>query len=321
MPRKGNPLLWKIPLLLCSSGYIIYRLFFHDQPLDTTMIPEAFTFPKAWMYCSLVLILVPVNWLTESWKWKGLLRSVGYPGSLGKALRGVLLGLSVGIFTPNRSGEFIGRLADLPQDLRGRAFILTIINSLTQLCVTVGAATLVLILHALFLTHDETSVDTIVAPFREVMGYAIAALLFCFLLLYFTSLLGLSKRFGETLSSMMVTFRRVGTGTVFIALGWSLVRYSVFLLQYWLVLRWFGIIDSGATGWVLIPLIFFVTSVLPGIMFPLDVSVRGAAAIYFLEGQCSDTTAILFASLLIWTLNIAVPALAGSLLWLRKDRS
>lgn len=56
-----------------------------------------------------VILLVPANWSLEALKWKYAISKLENI-SFWKAIKGVLTGLTVSTVSPNRVGEFFGRL-------------------------------------------------------------------------------------------------------------------------------------------------------------------------------------------------------------------
>src|ERR1041384_5710121 len=55
------------------------------------------------------VLLMLFNWLFEAIKWRLLINAQEHI-SIKKALKAILAGISISIFTPNRIGEFAGRI-------------------------------------------------------------------------------------------------------------------------------------------------------------------------------------------------------------------
>ena len=98
------------PLLFIWLSYSLYKQISKQPDL-----------PKAWeqlrqtlltqvvFYIALVFLLMLLNWLIETWKWKLAIRKVQQV-SLLKAFKAVLSGVSFSTTTPNRVGEYAGRV-------------------------------------------------------------------------------------------------------------------------------------------------------------------------------------------------------------------
>ncbi|MDB4534356.1 hypothetical protein N9242_05730, partial [Vicingaceae bacterium] len=82
--------------------------------------------------------------------------------------------------------------------------------------------------------------------------------------------------------------------------------------QYFLVLRAFGLSLDGVNELLLIPVCFLIASFIPTILIS-EIGVRGSVAL-FVFGTFSDLEfQIILASVVVWMINVAVPALLGLL--------
>ncbi|MFN4123056.1 MAG: hypothetical protein ACK4GL_07100, partial [Flavobacteriales bacterium] len=88
------------------------------------------------IYSLLILLLLPLNWGLEAWKWKISLSGILHLPYL-KAFRSVIAGTATGVITPNRVGEFAGRILLLPENVRKQAVGLNFVCSFSQLWATV----------------------------------------------------------------------------------------------------------------------------------------------------------------------------------------
>jgi hypothetical protein len=98
----------------------------------------------------------------------------------------------------------------------------------------------------------------------------------------------------------------------------SVVRYAVFAFQYYLALQLFGVNAGIMILFSLIALTFFVTSAIPTFALT-EIAVRTGTAVYFFSMISSNLNAIIASSLLLWLINIAVPAMTGGVfIWKLK---
>ena len=79
----------------------------------------------------LTILLMPINWSLETWQWLRLMRYKS-PLSFRKAFSCVLAGISVSMFTPNRVGEFAGRILLLSSNRRSEVIVTSLFCSLSQ---------------------------------------------------------------------------------------------------------------------------------------------------------------------------------------------
>ena len=91
----------------------------------------------------LIILLMVFNYLLEAMKWRYLTHKWA-PISLWQAVESVFCGLSLAIFTPNRWGEFGGRVMFLPPRRRVHGVFAMAVGTFGQLVVTsvVGSASL-----------------------------------------------------------------------------------------------------------------------------------------------------------------------------------
>lgn len=87
---------------------------------------------------ALVAVLIPVNWGFEARKWQ-LLGQKLEPISFLQAYRAVMVGLTLGFITPNRLGDYAGRVLELKSRQRLEAIGAIFIGRFCQLVATVLA--------------------------------------------------------------------------------------------------------------------------------------------------------------------------------------
>jgi hypothetical protein len=121
-----------------------------------------------------------------------------------------------------------------------------------------------------------------------------------------------SERFKETIEVISI-YR---TKELIIALLFSFSRYIIFLLQFYLLMLFFhsGILFHEAV--ISIALTYFVSSVIPSFALA-EIGVRGSAALFFAGLFVDNGVAILSATVLLWIINLAIPAIVGAGLFIR----
>ena len=82
-----------------------------------------------------VMLLMVVNWSLEAIKWKISVKDIQQVSFL-KALRAVLSGVSFSVSTPNRVGEYLGRVLYMDDGNRLKTISITIVGSISQLIIT-----------------------------------------------------------------------------------------------------------------------------------------------------------------------------------------
>ncbi|MHA4810378.1 hypothetical protein ACX0G9_19850 [Flavitalea flava] len=306
------------PLVFLLLSWLIYRQLLHQPNWrgSLTKVVRAVTGERQWKLW-LVLALMPLNWGIEARKWQLALRPVGgIP--YGKAFKAILTGTTLASFTPNRVGEYLGRVLYVEEGKRVASISLTIICSMSQLLITLIAG-LTGILYFLSVFHQQPSSFATHFEFwlKVLLGVDILAILsLTFIYFRFSWLLGILRKIpvlGKYLAYIKVleNFDRRLLGKI---LCLSFGRYLVFMLQYGLIFPVFGVILSTGQVWGGVSLLFLIMAVVPTFTFLAELGVRWEASIQVLEIFSTNTMGIFAASFGIWLINLIIPALAGSLL-------
>lgn len=304
---KGISLFIKAMILAFSFWYIWRKLTDTEESIG---LDEILNVP---FNASLLLaiLLVFLNWGIEAWKWKLLITPLE-PMSFLRCLSSILAGVTISIFSPNRMGEFAGRIFFLEKADKLKAAIASMLGSMTQLLVTIIAGLLAYFIlqnkYDFFGENDFTS--PLFFPLL-IGGIILFILLLVFIYAKRNTLFAKYKSYIEVITNYPAKeLNRL--------LALSILRYLVFSFQYYLILRLFGINAGITILFSLIALTFFVTSAIPTFALT-EIAVRGATATFFFGTISNDTAGIIAASMLLWIINLVVPALLGSLfIWKLK---
>jgi hypothetical protein len=261
------------------------------------------------VYLLVCFFLVPFNWLLESLKWKILVDKFQRI-KLSEAFRAILAGLSVGIITPQRVGEYGGRVLFLNDGNRFKGILATFLCSLSQNVVNVvfGLIGVYYLNDRLQLVNQYWFISLVVA----------IVLLFVLLYLLYRNtriLKHLVNRFIKNerikgwiynLSYLKTTGFRIHVKVFTLAI----LRYIVYLSQYILALWFFGISVSLFDAFNGVSSIYLIQT---GIPLPplMDIAARAELA-YLVWGIFSDNVlGILSATFLLWIFNLIIPSLFG----------
>ncbi len=268
-----------------------------------------------------ILLLMMGNWCLEAYKWKYLIGKIESIGFF-KALQAVLTGVSISSFTPNRVGEFFGRVFILRKASHIEGILITIVGSISQLLVTVFAGSVSLLV---FIPHYLP--DSSYSHGYLYYGIAAVVVMLDFLLLgMFFNLSFLSAFKERILEERLQKIRRFFRVFAFYSnrelatvLLLSMTRYLVFSTQFYLLLRLFGVRLPYFDAMILISLVYFMMAIIPTIAFT-ELGIRGSVALYFFGlyfGHFQMTNGVVnlgvfAASTLLWMINLGLPALIGS---------
>jgi uncharacterized membrane protein YbhN (UPF0104 family) len=295
---KVISLLAKAVILIFSLGYIFFKLYDSIYVIDYSNL--------ILKYLIIVCMLMPLNWGIEAVKWQILISPLEKL-SFERALKSIFAGVTVSIFTPNRIGEFAGRIFFLQKADKIHATLKMFIGSISQLFVTIVAGVIAMLL------YYQKGLDVLhpIALFNQQIVRG-SLIIMAFVLIVAILLYRKKKLFSEKIQPYISSLFEIKANTLFKIILLSIFRYSVFAFQYYLVLLLFNIPIDIQTAFILIALTFFVTSAIPTFAFT-EIVVRGAASVYFFSIVTNNNTSIIAASLMLWIINLALPALIGSL--------
>ncbi len=320
--NKTYNFLLKLVIITASFGYIGYQLFFiesYKQLLN--LFSSSNSLKETMLLLVIIFLLMIINWSIEAFKWRYLIKKVENI-SFKKALKAILAGLSVSTFTPNRVGEFIGRVFILQKANPWKAIFITILCSMSQLMNTllIGSISVIIYIIAFFSKQNI---------FPLYILYIFIALLFIANLLMFSvyfNVLFISKWLNylikpkwRKMKAYLKVFSFFKIFELRNVLLFSFMRYLVFSMQFYLLLRFFGVPLNIFEGFFLISLVYFILSAIPSIALA-EIGIRGSVAVgvfdyYFnttLNMHINFNFAVLAASSVLWIINIALPAFIGN---------
>src|SRR5262245_35141194 len=115
------------PLLFAWLSYSIYKQVRRQPDLDEKwdLIRHSLESPKVFNLIG-VFVLMIVNWGVESIKWKLAIQRI-QKVSFFTSFKAILSGTSFSVTTPNRVGEYLGRVLYMEEGNRLKAIALTIV--------------------------------------------------------------------------------------------------------------------------------------------------------------------------------------------------
>lgn len=255
--------------------------------------------------------LMLLNWTLETRKWMYLLsKEVKLP--FFKAFQAVWTGVSVSLFTPNRIGEFGGRLLFIEPDKRVASVSATLAGSVGQLTATMLFGSIALPFYLVYGGNPDLAAGNWVL-------FAMPIILAAILLLYFqvtnVSRWLESRRWHEKIKKTFRVLANYSRDELFVGLWFSCIRYLVFALQLGLVL--YVLIDfyEFDLAWVsmVVGSYFLIQTIIPSVALS-EIGVRGAILTFLLIDDLpdKDLAPLILAGTVLWFVNIIVPAIVGA---------
>jgi hypothetical protein len=307
------------PLLFLGIGFSIFQQITSDSQLTQHWqhIKDIWHYKGKGFLVS-AIALMAVNWGLESKKWQ-ILTSHIQQTSFGTAFKSVMAGISFTMLTPNRLGEFLGRVLFLPDGSRIRAATLTVLSSISQLAITLLAGIIGLIY--LKISVPELKMDQLAwtSLLTNTLIWGGIGCLALALVVYF-NLGWVIRQFEKIPPFSKYAFYIHAIGEIHYVellklIFLSGVRYGVFIIQYVLVFRFFevGIPITGLLAATAV--MFLLLAVIPTVALA-ELGIRGQVSLFVFGILSVNSLEILVGTATIWFINIIFPAIAGSFMLL-----
>jgi uncharacterized membrane protein YbhN (UPF0104 family) len=321
--RKTGNILIRIAIVVIVYLYIYYEIFYRrDISILSDLIKRMLENNLFLTFFISATVLMTLNLLLEARKWQFLV-SRGEKVTLFTAVKAVFTGLSVSIFTPNRVGEFLGRVFFLNKTQPIEGIFMTVIGSMSQLLVTLVVGSLASAFFLLIYYPPYDFATELMMGSLYVLGF-IANIIFLGLYFNISFITDLSKRFikpqWKHMQHYIEVFSAYHTSELLQVLLMSLFRYVVFSTQFFLFLKAFGVPITLLEAVMVIPVIYLITTSIPTIALS-ELGVRGSVSVFFIGvfmrghtlGIADLELRVFAASTAIWLVNIALPALIGTI--------
>lgn len=258
----------------------------------------------------LALALLPINITLEAYRWHRLVRRLAPETRFRTSLAAVISGYPLGLLTPGRVGDYVGRAFYIRTISASASAALTFAERMFTLacCLIFGLFALPYFL----LTHT----DVASLAWITVLSLAVVGTAFLLLIL-------LNPRLARTVIATVIpskriqnalqTLKRFTQRDALILFGLSAIRYAIFSTQFALLVHAFAPDAGWFVSYVGVALVFFAKSAIPSITLG-DLGIRESAAVFFFAGFGIAEAAAFDASLAIFGINILIPALCGLVL-------
>jgi hypothetical protein len=299
----------KLVITIVSGWYLYHTLFVDDKFRQTLPLTiRSLSLPHHGLLLAIAILLIFFNWGFESWKWHVLIRKF-QDISWWRSYKAIFAGTAISWWMPNRAGEYVGRIFFIRAEKRIKGILATFIGSVSQLMVTIILGILGLLAYCF---TRMTSFYLCAA--LAFMGILCIAMLFIF---YFNinQLRYLLPdhariRFLRKYALVYALYRQNELQEV---LSYSLLRYLVFSVQFYILLQFYGIDIPIPTAAMLIFLTFFIQTAIPSTGFG-ELAVRGGTAAFLFQSYSHNLSGIIAASYTLWIINVLLPGLIGGVI-------
>ncbi len=253
-----------------------------------------------------------VNWVLESLKWQYLTRKL-VKISAWEAIEAVFCGLTWAIFTPNRIGEYGGRVLFLPNRKRIHGVFAMAVGSFGQNVITNVLGLTALMWFAF--TYHPINLWLAAGLSVGAIGFIVLILVFYFHIRWLVTLLN-KIRFLKKYHRFFDIIGRYRFRELLNIMWFCLSRFFVFSFQYYLVIHLLMPQIPVFPMMMMVFILFFIQSALPSLDL-LDVGVRSMTASAFFVYITDQKLAVIAAVSSIWLINLIIPAILGSVFVLK----
>ena len=301
-----NIITWLVKILIGLGSFAIIYWRLKDDFTSENLSALKDSFSSASSYCLLIfcLLLVPVNWGIESYKWK-LITTPIEKISFKTAMKSVYSGLCVGNLAPGRATEFVAKVLFFKSDNRPTITLLHFVNGLFQLSITIVFGLIALIF------KFDTGNGLSSTQFLLIGIFCILLLAFFMLFVFKFNALQkwifslFKKSFAS--KSLPYSFTKNSITTLFLL---CIIRYAVFATQFILVFKLFYSGSLTSTVLASACIYFLLTTVLPMISF-VEPAIRAAIAVLVFSGMGMSQVSLAITAVLVWLINIVLPSVIG----------
>ncbi|WP_133578114.1 lysylphosphatidylglycerol synthase domain-containing protein [Pedobacter metabolipauper] len=305
--KKIVSLILKTAIVLLAFWIIYSKLSANENLEEFNNLLKQIPQTEIILVMTFVFLLMLLNWCIEALKWKRLIAQVERI-SVWRAIESVFCGLTWAVFTPNRIGEYGGRVFFLSPKRRVVGVVAMAVGNIGQMVLTniFGAIALFVFMYR-FVEID----------YRLLYALLTLSVMFClfFIIFYFNikwlNGILLSMRFTRKYKKFYSILGRYDKKELFRILMFCLARYAVFSSQYFILFFWLIPEIHYLDIFMLVSILFFVQSTLPSLDL-FDIGVRSATASYFFSSVTDQNVAVIACTASIWLINIIIPAILGS---------
>ena len=306
---------------LLKIGIVAFAIFFLSQQLTSKSSVEQFDLDQIlvklyenYIVVIVVIMMMFLNWFLESLKWRFLISKIEKV-SIKRSIRAIFSGITVSAFTPNRVGEYGGRVFCLEKADRIKGILITVIGSMAQLVITIVFGSIGILLLPNLMPEFDSLLSNIV------FAYPIMLFLLILLNVLLVTLFLNASVFSVVLSKIKFlrkfkkyneVFSFYNSSELLEILLYSVGRYIVFTTQFFILLQVFDVQIGYIDAMILITTMLLVISIIPTIAIT-EIGIRGSVALFLFGLVSVNAIGILSATFVMWVINLLLPALIGTI--------
>lgn len=311
MQKNFKPISSILPFLLMilASAAFVYVAKDRTSTLDFQQVWQSLI--NNWPLAFLAVCLLMPNWLIETIKWKSLVQKFIAIDFL-NSVKSILAGIGLSIFTPNRIGDFGGRVLYVKKEERLTTFYMTFLCASSQLLTTIfiGSAGLI------YFLPEIVKIDALKIPKIFVAILIFGNMLLLMLYLNLEKFRNIYRWLFPKIRSKIEEFPSVAKKQKWQILIWSFLRYQIFVVQFYLLMLVFGSETGFVSSYFALSLVYLFTSFMPTSVIS-EIPVRGSIVFFVFSFLDLEAELAVISFVLMWLINLFIPAIFS--LYLLKD--
>jgi len=309
--KKAYISILKYVISILSIVFIIARVKQYDNlELFSDKISKMISSHTLLLFVAISLMIF--NWGFEAIKWRIL---INYTEKISfyKSLKSVFIGLSMAVITPNRIGELPGRTILLKKKNKIQGLLATSLGSISQISITLFNA-IIALTFLLIYYPQKNPLKSYANSFVFIFSILIVLIILLFLfninkLHFFIRKIPYIRKF----SNYLRFYSRYKRKDIIHVILHSFFRYIIFLTQFLILLQIFKVDINVFEGFIAIGMSYLKMLFIPFFAIT-EIGIRGSLALICIGIFSEETAGILFASITLWIINIAIPAIIGVVL-------
>lgn len=308
---SSRVLWWIKTIVFLTVVFLLYRLI-SSKIEHFDEIKQSFRslfFQKSIFLLIIILLLTPINWAFEAWKWQKLASKVENI-SFWEAYKGVLIGLTFSTATPMMIGDYAGKILMLKTDKRLQSIGAILLGNSLQMYVSLLFGTVSYLFFIIWTNPNPLALHIFIS------SLLLICLIFGVFLSFNLSTINafLSKnQFFEYLKKYLGVLENYTLSELKTLFAIASCRYCVFSLQFILMFKVFQINQPISVLLVGVGIIFLTKTLISVLNALGDLSIRELTSIYYFSFFGANIAAISSATFMIWLVNVLLPMLVGSI--------
>lgn len=304
LQRWMNPIIKGVVAVAISA--VLYAQVFKNDDLHHTIAILKNSIERHRGILAIVAFLTFFNWGFETAKWYRLINKLEAI-SIFTAIKGILFGITFSLFTPNRIGEYGGRVLALRHN-RIAAIASSLVGSYAQIVanLSIGATSFILYIYLYLHAHFFIFIALV-----SLYLIAIAALIISYYNLAVATHYLRNISIFKKIYPYVAIVEQYSTSEMSILLLLSIGRYLIYCIQFILLLHIFDISLDFRQAFIHIPSIFFLQTLLPSLAIA-DIGLRSEISLQILQPFTLYAANIVAATVLLWLINLIIPGIIGA---------